>query len=93
MAEISRKRSAREMDESNISDHEEQEIKAVKTNGHRRRSSFARGIFLWGILCELYVYFNDFFFIINRKTTTTGASETIWKSVKLWSKRSGSIRI
>lgn len=46
MAEISRKRSAREMDDSNISEHEEHEIKAVKTNGHRRRSSFARGIFI-----------------------------------------------
>lgn len=48
MAEISRKRSAREMDEGNISEHEEQEIKAVKTNGHRRRSSFARGIIFFG---------------------------------------------
>lgn len=43
MAEISGKRKARQMDDSHTSEHEEPEIKAKKTNEHRRRSSFIRG--------------------------------------------------
>lgn len=48
MAEISGKRKAREMNDSNASEHDEPELKAKKTNDHRRRSSFARGKFAYG---------------------------------------------
>lgn len=87
MAEISGKRKARQMDDSHANEHDEPEIKAKKTNEHRRRSSFIRGNLK--NINRLNSDEREFHLKsltetnFNRQTTTAGAFENTWQFIKL----------